>query len=169
MATSMRPRTGTPTPTPGAAGRVQARTLTRNTTHPATPAQAPEEHSVPVAGEGRKRAADHRPSIAAAEAGRPGSPVLAAHTAGAVVVAGEAAGEPDGRSARETTWMSDGVEVSDNPKVWRIGMSQAARRISFTTWLMLLALIVSFAGCKKSRRSLRKQRLLHPTTQAMVC
>jgi hypothetical protein len=46
-----------------------------------------------------------------------------------------------------TTLVSESVEESDNSKVWRIGMSQAARRISFTSWLMLLALMVVFAGC----------------------
>jgi hypothetical protein len=46
-----------------------------------------------------------------------------------------------------TTLVSESVEESDNSKVWRIGMSQAARRISFTSWLMLLALMVMFAGC----------------------
>jgi hypothetical protein len=46
-----------------------------------------------------------------------------------------------------TAWMGEGVEVSDNSKIWRMSMSQAARRISFTSWLMLLALMVAFAGC----------------------
>ena len=49
-----------------------------------------------------------------------------------------------------TTLVSASVEMSDSSKVWRIGMSQAARRISFTTWLMLLALMVMFAGCNKT-------------------
>src|SRR5271168_5436851 len=104
MATSMRQRTEIPTPIPGAAGRAQARTRIRNTTHPATQAQPPQRAlQVPVAGEGRKRAADHRPSIAAEVGGSPGRPVLAAHTAGAVVVVGEAAGEPGGARARENS------------------------------------------------------------------
>src|SRR5271163_4520303 len=89
MATSMRPRTATPTPTPGVVGRVQARTLTRNTTHQATPKAPRRALQVPVAGEGRKRAADRRPLIAGAVAGNPGSQVPVAHTAGAVVVVGE--------------------------------------------------------------------------------
>jgi hypothetical protein len=46
-----------------------------------------------------------------------------------------------------TAWMGEGVEVSDNSKIWRMSMSHAARRISFTSWLMLLALMVVFAGC----------------------
>jgi hypothetical protein len=46
-----------------------------------------------------------------------------------------------------TAWMGEGVEVSDNSKIWRMSMSQAARRISLTSWLMLLALMVLFAGC----------------------
>ena len=49
-----------------------------------------------------------------------------------------------------TTLVSESVEGSDNSKVWRVGMSQAARRISFTTWFMLLALMVAFAGCNKT-------------------
>ena len=95
---------------------------------------------------------DHRPSIAAVEAGRPGSPVLAAQRAGAVVVAGEAADEPVAATEERATLVSDSVEVSENSKVWRISMSQAARRISFTSWLMLLALMVVFAGCDKTAK-----------------
>src|SRR5271167_151284 len=96
MATSMRARTGIPTKTPGAVGRAQAPTRIRNTTHPATQAQVPPRVlQAPVAGEGRKRAADHQPSIAVGEAGSRGRPVLAAHTAGAVVVVGEVADEPN--------------------------------------------------------------------------
>lgn len=49
-----------------------------------------------------------------------------------------------------TTWMSDGVEVSDSLRCGELVMSRAARRISVTTWLMLLALIVVFVGCKKA-------------------
>ena len=57
-----------------------------------------------VAGEGRKRAADHRPSTAEAEAGNPGRQVLVAQKAGAVAVVGEAAGEPSGAMARENNF-----------------------------------------------------------------
>src|SRR5271165_4223978 len=104
MATSMRPLTGTPTQTPGVVGKVQARTP-RSTTHPATPVRAPPKVlPVPVAGEGRKRAADHRPSTVEAEAGNPESQALAAQKAGAVAVAGEAAGEPYGANTKENTF-----------------------------------------------------------------
>src|ERR1700678_273851 len=96
MATSMPLRTGTPTRTPAAAGRVQARTL-RNTTHPATPAQAL-PRAVLVAGEGRRRAVALRPLTAEGAAGNPGRPVLAGRKAGAAVVGGEVAGEPNGAS-----------------------------------------------------------------------
>ena len=73
----------------------------RNTTHPATPAKAhPRAVQVTAAGEGRIRAAAHRPSIAVVEAGNPGSPVLAAQKAGAVAVGGEVAGERDGPDGR---------------------------------------------------------------------
>src|ERR1700733_8916726 len=102
MATSMRQRTGIPTPTPGTAGRAQARTP-RNTTHPATQAQA-HQRPVPAGGEGRKRAADHRPSIAVGEAGSPGRPVLVVQRAGAGGVVGEAAGESGGATARESNF-----------------------------------------------------------------
>ena len=50
----------------------------------------------------------------------------------------------------EETWMSSSVEVSDSRRFGELGMSQAARRISVTTWVMLLALIVVLAGCKKA-------------------
>jgi hypothetical protein len=49
-----------------------------------------------------------------------------------------------------TTWMGDGVEVSDSLRSGELVMQRAARRISITTWLMLLALIVVIAGCKKA-------------------
>lgn len=45
---------------------------------------------------------------------------------------------------------TDGLEVSGNAKDWRIGMSQAAPKISAKTWLMLLALMVMFCGCSKT-------------------
>ena len=51
-----------------------------------------------------------------------------------------------------TTLVSESVEVCDNSQVWRTGMSQAARRISFTSWLMLLALMVMFAGCNETAK-----------------
>jgi len=46
-----------------------------------------------VAGEGRKRAVDRRPSIVAVAAGNPGRQALVAQKAGVVVVGGEAAGD----------------------------------------------------------------------------
>ena len=100
----------------GTVGKAQARTL-RNTTHPVTQAQAHQRAPVPVAGEGRKRAVDHQPSIAAAAAGSPGSPVLVAQRAGAVVVVGEAAGEPGGATARESNFGE-----------WQCGSSSTIRR-----------------------------------------
>src|ERR1700679_4227149 len=84
MATSMQPRTGTPTKTLGAVGRAQVRTRIRSTTH------------LPVGGANRTRAADRRPSTAEAEVGNPGRQVPVAQQAGAVAVAGEAAGEHKG-------------------------------------------------------------------------
>src|ERR1700722_8029708 len=110
MATSMRPLTETPTQTPGVVGKVQARTP-QNTTHPATLRRRAVQ--VPVAGEGRKGAADHLPSIAAVAAGNPGRPVLVARKAGAVVVAGAAAGEPVAQRKDRTALVSDSVE-----RVW---------------------------------------------------
>src|SRR5271156_5644098 len=93
MATNMRLRTGTPTQTPGVAGKVQARTP-RNTTQQATlPRRAVQ---LQMAGVGRKRAADHRPSTAEEAAGNRGKQVLVAQQAVAGAVAGEAAGEPNG-------------------------------------------------------------------------
>jgi hypothetical protein len=50
----------------------------------------------------------------------------------------------------QTTLASDSVEVTDNTKVWRKGMSQAAPKNCVKTWLMLLALMVLFAGCNKT-------------------
>ena len=47
---------------------------------------------------------DHRPSIAAEAAGNPGRQVLVARKAGAVVVAGEAAGETSGAPARRNSF-----------------------------------------------------------------
>jgi Protein of unknown function (DUF2950) len=49
-----------------------------------------------------------------------------------------------------TTWVSEGVEVSDSLRFGDMVMSRAARRISITTWLMLFALIVVLAGCQKA-------------------
>jgi hypothetical protein len=63
--------------------------------------------------------------------------VLAAQQA--VAVAG---GNQMARMLEITTSVSGGLEVSDNSKV----MSQAPPRISFTAWLMLLALMVLFGG-----------------------
>src|SRR6266436_2727994 len=102
MATSMRPRTGTPIQTPGVVGRVQARTL-RNTTHPATLAKVPRRAvQVTAAGASRKRAAvRRRPLTAEAEVGSLGRQVLAVRQAAAVVVVGEAGGEPAATTARE--------------------------------------------------------------------
>ena len=50
----------------------------------------------------------------------------------------------------EETWMSDGLDVLDSRGFGDLGMSRAARRITVTTWLMLLALIVVLSGCKKA-------------------
>jgi hypothetical protein len=50
----------------------------------------------------------------------------------------------------EDSWMSDGLDVLDGRGFGDLGMSRAARRISVTTWLMLFALIVVLAGCKKA-------------------
>lgn len=52
----------------------------------------------------------------------------------------------------EETWMSEGVEVSNSLRCGELVMSRAARRISITTWLMLLALIVVLSGCKKAEK-----------------
>src|SRR5258707_11902833 len=79
MATSMRPRTGTPIQTLGAVGRVQARTL-RNTTQPATLPRSAVQ--LQMAGASRKRAAALRPSTAEEAAGKPGRQALAAQKAG---------------------------------------------------------------------------------------
>jgi Protein of unknown function (DUF2950) len=49
-----------------------------------------------------------------------------------------------------TTWMSDGVDLSDSRRFGGISMSRTASKIWVTTWWMLLALIVVFAGCKKA-------------------
>jgi len=49
-----------------------------------------------------------------------------------------------------TTWMGEAGEVSDSLRFGELAMSRAAHRISITTWLMLLALIVVIAGCKKA-------------------
>ena len=51
-----------------------------------------------------------------------------------------------------TSSVSNGLEVSENAKVWRINMSQAAPKIPFANWLMLLALMVMFAGCDKTAK-----------------
>ena len=153
MATSMRQRTGTPTRTPGVAGRAQARTL-RNTTHQATLPRRVVQ--LRAAGEGRKRAADHRPSTAAA-------------------VAGNERGKCS-RRRKQGRWrrlgrsqMSRISGIHRIAKVWRTGMSQAAPGNSFTTWLMLLALMVCLLVAIRPRRSPPKQHLLRPTTQATVC
>jgi hypothetical protein len=109
----MRPRTGMSTATPGAAGirRAEVRTTTRSPAVRVTPARAHQvTRTVPInpahqAGEGRKRAADHRPSVVEAEAGDPARRVLVvgeaaveAEAGAATAVAGVvvAAGEPDG-------------------------------------------------------------------------
>jgi len=78
--------------------------------------------------------------------------VLAVRQAAAVVVVGEAGGERLPPPQESTTLVSDDGEVSENSKVWRIGMSQAASGISFTTCLMLIALAVLFAGCNKTEK-----------------
>jgi hypothetical protein len=70
-ATSMRQRTVTPTKTPAVAGRTRMELPILQ---------------LPKAMEGRKRAADHQPSVeAAAEAGNPGRRVLVVRRAGAAV------------------------------------------------------------------------------------
>src|SRR5260370_11703860 len=95
MATSMRPRTGTPIQTPGVVGRVQARTL-RNTTHPATLAKVPRRVvQVTAAGASRKRAAvRRRPLTAEAVVGSLGRQVLAFRQAASVVVVWESGSHP---------------------------------------------------------------------------
>src|SRR5882757_6883413 len=101
MATSMQPRMGTPTRTPGAAGKAQVRTL-RSTTRRVTRAKAPRRAvQLPAAGEGRKRAADRRPSTVEVEVGNPERRALAARQAeAAVAAAGVGGGEPLWRSFR---------------------------------------------------------------------
>ena len=92
-ATNMRQRTATPTKTPAAVGRTRMEVQTRTAPQVPTP-------PLPGAREGRKRAADRRPSAeAAAEAGNPGRPVLVVRRAEAAVVAGEPAVHPQ-RSQR---------------------------------------------------------------------
>ncbi len=49
-----------------------------------------------------------------------------------------------------TTWANDEVEASEFLRLGELVMSRAARRISITTWLMCLALLVVIAGCKKA-------------------
>src|SRR5580692_5958817 len=98
MATSMRLRTGIHIQTPGVAGKVQAQTL-QNTTHQATLRRRAVQ--LRVAGEGRRRVVDLRPSTAEGAAGSPGRQVLVAQQAVAGAVAGEAAGEPNGEDASD--------------------------------------------------------------------
>jgi len=54
-----------------------------------------------MAGEGKKRAADPRPSTAEEAAGNQEQQVLVAQKAVAGVAAGEAAGEPNGEDAKD--------------------------------------------------------------------
>ena len=49
----------------------------------------------------------------------------------------------------ESALLNSGMEMSHSQRFGE-GMSLAARRISATTWLMLLVLIVCLAGCKKT-------------------
>src|ERR1700751_961467 len=51
-----------------------------------------------------------------------------------------------------TTAVSDCVEVSDASEVWITGMSRAACRISVTTCLILVAVIVCLAGCSRATK-----------------
>jgi hypothetical protein len=48
--------------------------------------------------------------------------------------------------------VGDSIEVSYSRWLGRIGMSLATRRIALTTQLLILVLIVSFAGCSKSEK-----------------
>ena len=59
---------------------------------------------------------------------------------------------PTERTQRITTLVNNRLEGTDNAKPWRMNMSQAAPKMPLTTWLMLLALMVMFAGCDKTAK-----------------
>ncbi len=113
MATSTRPRTAMPTRTPGAVGRqtkAEAGTMFRS---PA--AQVPEAVSTAASkgwGGQEKSSSSAFSGAVEVEAGNPGRRVLAVRQAGAVVVAGVAAGEADGIAANEVKFGEVSHEVS---------------------------------------------------------
>jgi hypothetical protein len=74
-----------------------------------------------------------------------------ARKAGVVAVAGEAVGEPDAQMQNQTTLASGDVEVSCR-ECEGLGMPLATHKITVTTQLILLAVIVSFFGCSKTAK-----------------
>ena len=134
MATSTRPRTGTPTRT-----RERLERKARN--------QSQHQSAVPAAGEGRKRAADHRHSVEAAEAvGHPDRPVLAVRQAGQAAAADKC---KRAQLHENESWLSDGFTVEMfGGFVCRVQPAES----QLPSRLILLALIILFAGCSKPRR-----------------
>ena len=101
MATSMRPRTGTPTKHREWLERFKLKYTEIQHVHLLWPKRGEKQFSF-KGGEDRKKAADRRPLIPEAEVGNRDRQVLEAHLAGAVAVVGEVAGEPNGGTQEDT-------------------------------------------------------------------